>query len=139
MLYRKDDQWALCPYKVKYVQNEEELEAYTHDKQWWLNFAEKWDHTEILEFQDAEYTEEQLARLEEIRHYNKALMDECRAYAEEGTFPEGLEHPLRALQLQKENERLGVELSEREINEIIQGMQISEIEIELLELKMGGM
>lgn len=33
----------------------------------------------------------------------------------------------------------GIELSEREINEIVMGMQISDIEIGLLELKLGGM
>lgn len=41
-------------------------------------------------------------------------------------------------QLKKENEQLGIELSEREIQEIIQGIQISELEIQLLELQLGG-
>lgn len=40
--------------------------------------------------------------------------------------------------LEKENRQLGIELSEREINEIILGMQLSDLEIQLLELK-GGM
>ena len=42
------------------------------------------------------------------------------------------------LQLKKENEQQGVGISEREINEIIQGMQISDLEIQLLELQLGG-
>ena len=40
--------------------------------------------------------------------------------------------------IEKENRQLGIELSEREINEIIQGIQISDLEIQLLELQMGG-
>ena len=39
------------------------------------------------------------------------------------------------LNLEQENQRLGVELSEREIQEIVQGQQISELEIMIL----GGM
>lgn len=44
----------------------------------------------------------------------------------------------KILRLEKENKQLGVELSEREINEIMLGVQISDLEIQLLELK-GGM
>lgn len=40
--------------------------------------------------------------------------------------------------IEKENKQLGIELSEREINEIIQGLQISDLEIQLLELQIGG-
>lgn len=50
---------------------------------------------------------------------------------------------LRSIQssvnLEQENQQQGVELSEREINEIIIGVQISDIEIQLLELQLGGM
>lgn len=59
----------------------------------------------------------------------------------------------KAIQLEKENQQLGIELSEREIqeiiqgiaiyereiNEIVQGVQISDLEIQLLELQLGGM
>lgn len=38
----------------------------------------------------------------------------------------------------EENQQQGIELSEREIQEIIQGQQISDIEIQLLELQLGG-
>mgnify|MGYP000978073225 CR=1 FL=1 len=34
---------------------------------------------------------------------------------------------------------LGIELSEREVQEIIQGRQISDLEIQILELQIGGM
>lgn len=44
----------------------------------------------------------------------------------------------KIIRLEKENRQLGVELSEREIQEIAQGQQISNLEIKLLELQ-GGM
>lgn len=37
--------------------------------------------------------------------------------------------------LERENRQLGVELSEREINEIMLGVQLSDLEIQLLELR----
>lgn len=42
------------------------------------------------------------------------------------------------LLLNQENQKLGTEISEREINEIILGMQVSDLEIQLLELQLGG-
>ena len=49
---------------------------------------------------------------------------------------------LRSIQssvnLEQENRQQGIELSEREIQEIVQGRQISDLEIQLLELQ-GGM
>ena len=39
------------------------------------------------------------------------------------------------LRIEKENKQLWTELSEREINEIIQGLQISDLEIQLLEMQ----
>ena len=49
---------------------------------------------------------------------------------------------LRSLQsdirLEQENQQQGIELSEREIQEIIQGQQMSDLDIQLLELQ-GGM
>ena len=139
MLYRNQGrEWAICLYKVKYIQHGEELEQYTHDKQWWIDFADRWEHTEIVEFIDVAATDEQLARLEEIKHIPDGFGYECSQYVEFGVFPEGINHPLKTLQTTKENEQQGVSISEREINEIMQGMQISDLEIQLLELQLGG-
>lgn len=41
--------------------------------------------------------------------------------------------------LNEQNNQLGVQISEREINEIVLGMQMSDLEIQILELQMGGM
>lgn len=40
--------------------------------------------------------------------------------------------------LNEQNSQLGVQISEREINEIMLGMQLSDMEIQILELQMGG-
>ena len=40
--------------------------------------------------------------------------------------------------LNEQNNQLGVQISEREINEIVLGMQLSNLEIQILELQMGG-
>ena len=148
MLYRKGGEWALCPFLVVYTQHGQEIEQYTHDKQWWLDFAEEWDHTEIQEFQNVEWSDEEKARLEDIKHIPEGFFSDCATYVKTGLFPDEVEvedeeedggrqnnHPLQLLQRKKEAERLGIEVSEREINEIMQGIQLSEIEIKLL---MGG-
>lgn len=44
----------------------------------------------------------------------------------------------KIIRLEKENKQLGVDVSEREINEIIQGMEISDLGIRVLELEIGG-
>ena len=40
--------------------------------------------------------------------------------------------------LNEKNNQLGAQISEREINEIVLGMQMSDLEIQILELQMGG-
>ena len=45
----------------------------------------------------------------------------------------------KMLSLEKENKQLGIEISEREIQEIVQGQQISELEIQILQLQGGSM
>ena len=142
MVFYKNGRWHLCNEKVKYMQNGKEIEQYVgsegHD--WWIDFADKWEHTEIIQFIPVEPTQEQLDRLEEINELNipDGFGSMLSNYVENGTFPEGVSNPLRNLQAYKENIQQGIELSEREIQEIIQGRQISDLEIQLLELQLGG-
>ena len=139
MLYRKNGEWALCPHKVRYTQRGEELEQYTSDPQWWIDFANIWAHTEIVEISEVVWTEEEIARLEEIKHISEGYSAMCVDYVRSGEFPDEKEHkvhPLQYLRQQKENEKQGQNLSEREIQEIIQGQQLSDLDIRLL---MGGL
>ena len=142
MVFYKNGRWHLCNEKVHYTQNGEEITQYVgsegHD--WWVDFANKWEHTGIIEFIPVEPTQEQLDRLEEINELNipDGFGSMLSNYVENGLFPEGVSNPLRNLQAYKENIQQGIELSEREIQEIIQGRQISDLEIQLLELQLGG-
>ena len=142
MIFYRNRKWHICTEKVCYIQNGEEITQFIgsegHD--WWLDFEQKHEHTEIIEFVDVEATQEQLNRLDDVNQLNVgdgfgAILGD---YVDNGVFPEGVNYPLVLLQLKKENEQQGVGISEREINEIIQGMQISDLEIQLLELQLGG-
>jgi len=106
MVYYKNGQWHICAEKVRYLQYGEEITQYVgqegHD--WWVDFEQKWDHTKILEFVPVEPTSDQAARLEEVNQlripdgYGGIIGD----YVGDGAFPEGFTHPLRALQIQRE-------------------------------------
>lgn len=107
MIYYKNG-WHLCNEKVKYKQHDEEIIQYVmsegHD--WWVDFEEKWEHTEIIEFIPVEPTQEQLDRLEEINQLNipDGFGYECSQYVEFGIFPEGFNHVLRPIQILKQQE-----------------------------------
>ncbi|HLR58926.1 MAG TPA: hypothetical protein VK094_00410 [Pseudogracilibacillus sp.] len=130
MLYQKNGEWALSPYKVKYRQHGEECEKYTHDKKWWKDFAAKWDHTEILEFEDVTYSDEQKARLEEVKDVKEGFEYYAARYVLDGKFPNQLEpeerledHPLRVLQLEKENKQLGQVTTDLDIRILMQELK----------------
>ena len=108
MLYYKG-QWNFCTEKVRYIQHGEEITQYVgsegHD--WWVDFEQKWAHTEIIEFIPVEPpTEEQLKRLEEVNQLNipDGFVYECSQYVEFGIFPEGVNHVLRPIQIMKQQD-----------------------------------
>lgn len=141
LIFYKNNQWHLCGEKVKYIQHDEEIEQYvgSEGRDWWLDFEEKWEHTEIIEFIDVKPSEEQLNRFNEMLELNlgDGYSFELGEYVENAIFPDGFNHVLRPLQIMLENQRLGIEMSEREIQEIIQGQQLSDLEIQILELQLG--
>lgn len=90
------------------MQHGEEIEQFVgaegHD--WWIDFEQKHEHTEIIEFVDVVATNEQLARLDEVNQLNigDGFGEMLGNYVRDGIFPDGFTHPLRNLQLQKEQE-----------------------------------
>ena len=98
----------MCNEKVKYIQHGEEIEQYVgvegHD--WWVDFEEKWEHTEIIEFIPVVPTDEQINRLEEVNQLNikEGFGYECSQYVEFGIFPDGFNHVLRPIQILKQQE-----------------------------------
>lgn len=109
MIFYKNG-WHLCNEKVYYIQHGEEIIQYVmsegHD--WWVDFEEKWEHTEIIEFIPVEPTEEQISRYNEALQLNipEGFSGELSAYVEFGIFPEGINHPLKSLQDTKKIEGL---------------------------------
>ena len=103
MLYKDNEGLKLSAKKVRYIQNGEEIEQFVGSEgtQWWIDFANKWEHTNIIEFVDVVYTAEQLARYEEVKamDINESVLQE---YVENGMAGQGLE----VLALKKENEEL---------------------------------
>lgn len=106
MIYYERGQWHFCTEKVRYTQRGQEVEQYVgqEGKQWWLDFAAKWDHTEIIEFVPVEPTPEQVARLEKANRLRipDGYSETISNYVKNGVFPEGFTHPLRPLQIQEE-------------------------------------
>ena len=110
MIFYADGKWNMCSEKVKYLQHDEEKEQYVGSEghQWWLDFAGKWAHTEIVEFTEVNPTQEQFKRLEQINQLGvrDGFTGTFSDYVESGVYPEGLRHPLRILQTQSESEML---------------------------------
>lgn len=106
MVYYKNGQWHLCEEKVRYIQHDEEVTQYVgqegHD--WWVDFEQRWEHTQIIEFIPVEPTPEQVVKLEKVNQlrlpdgYGTLIGN----YVGDGVFPEGFTHPLRPLQIQEE-------------------------------------
>lgn len=126
--------------KYKAIEVEEQRENFVYDKQ---RFEQTLSNSnqpyKDLVYEDSTLTEEQQVRFEQIRDLPENAIGVCIDYVMEGKFPEGNNYPLRHIQLELEGQELGQELSEREINEIIQGRQLSDLEIKLVEMQSGGM
>ena len=80
----------MYPHKVKYIQHGETIEQWAlPDKQWWIDFADKWEHTEIIEFTESELTEGQIQRFEEISNdILEGFKEDYIHYIFHGLFPE---------------------------------------------------
>ncbi len=154
MIYYKNNNYHMCEHIVKYIQHGEELIQYVMSEgyEWWVDFEEKWEHTEIIEFIPVEPTEEQLGRFEEVIQLNipEGFGAELGNYVEFGIFPEGFNHVLKMLQLVKENEQLLIQSAENTAETIetililneMQKVEQAESNAELIELMMmlqGGM
>ena len=126
MLVKKGNRFELYPHKVKYIQHGKEIEQWAlPSKEWWTDFAEKWEHTEIIEFEEVGLTEEQLERFEDVKTgIPEAFASDCVDYILEGTFPDGVTHPLRQLEIKNQQ-------TEQDSYLIDQDFRLSMIEMEV--------
>ncbi len=106
MLIKDGDCFRLYPWKVRYRQHGQEIEQWAlPSKEWWTDFADRWEHTEILEFIEVELTEEQLARFEEIKDMPEDFMEMYIEYILTGNISNEVElptnHPFQIIKLRK--------------------------------------
>lgn len=106
LIYFKNNRWNVSTEKVRYIQHGEEIEQYVgvEGKQWWIDFEEKWDHTEIVEFIEVNPTQEQFKRLEQINQLGvrDGFSGTFSDYVENGVYPEGFNHPLKDIQISQQ-------------------------------------
>jgi len=116
LLYEKDNELKLSDKKVIFTERGEQKEKYIglEGEQWWNELASKHGHINIVEIQSANYTDEQLARYEEVKSL-KGDIDELRNYILDGTMSETTPEEIKSiteLKLKKENKELEGVLTE---------------------------
>ena len=85
MLYY-DNEWKICPFIAHYKAHGKPEFKYTNNKQWWINFVNRWWHHTDLSFTDANPTEAQQTRLDEVNAapIPEGFQAEASAYVESG-------------------------------------------------------
>ena len=106
MLIKKGNRFELYPHKVRYNQHGKEREQWAlPNKEWWVDFADKWQHTTIIEFQEVTLNQIQLERFAEVETgIPESFASACVDYILEGVFPDGITHPLRQLEIKKQQD-----------------------------------
>jgi len=110
MLYEKNNELQLADKKVIYTERGETKEKYIglEGEQWWNDIANKYEHINIVEITEVTYTNEQLARYEEIKAL-KSDIDELGKYVLDGVVETVKVDEIKTiaeLKLKKENEEL---------------------------------
>lgn len=112
MIIRKGSQYELYPHKIRYLQHGEEIEQWAlPNKEWWVDFADKWEHTEIIEFIEIELTAEQLKRFEDVKNMQEDFTSQYIEYILDGTFSDDIPktHPFTVARIVKNTEQLKLE------------------------------
>lgn len=142
MVFYKNNEWHISNNKVRFTDGGIESTQYigSEGMGWWASLEKLHDDIKILEFISVDIESGQVERLKEINElgikdgHSVVLSD----YVGDGLFPSEVNHVLKDLENKKASISQGIELSDREINEVVMAMQISNIEIDVLELKLGG-
>lgn len=140
MVFYKDNQWNISDVRVTYEDNGElnEKNVGLEGKEWWVDLEKLWDDIKIIQFDELTATEEQIQRLENV---NAANIPDGHGtivsnYVKLGKFPDSFTHKLKDVELKEVSREQGIDLSEREIEALQLALQISDLELQMLEL--GG-
>lgn len=107
MIIYENGEYTPCTYRVT-LQNRGVKEThYANFRTYWEDMVAKHDNLTNLNFEEITYNAEQDARLQEISELDipQGFQAEVREYVKNGNFPEGYEHPLSDLKLNKEREQ----------------------------------
>ncbi len=128
MLIKRGSRFDLYPWKVNYTQHGQQITQWAlPSKEWWENFEQKWEHTTIQSFEEVTLTEEQLQRYEEVKFgIPESFASACVAYILEGTFPEGITHPLRQLEIKKQQDEQDMYLIDQDFRLSLVEMGVGE-------------
>ena len=107
MIIYENGEYTPCTYKVTLQNNGVEDVHYTNFRTYWEDMVAKHDHLIDLSFEEISFTPEQDERLQEIAELDipQGFQSQVREYVETGNFPDGYEHPLSDLKLNKEREQ----------------------------------
>lgn len=140
MVFYKDNQWHISNLKVTYVDGGKRSEKNVglEGKGWWSELEKAHDDIQIIRFEELTIPKEQIQRLENINlagvpdGYGSIVSN----YVKLGKFPDEFTHRLKDIENEEVNREQGIDLSEREIEALYLAMQVSELEIKILEI--GG-
>jgi hypothetical protein len=110
LLYEKNNELQLADKKVIYTERGETKEKYIglEGEKWWNDIANKHEHINIVEITEVTYTNEQLARYEEVKTL-KGNLESLREYILNGEVIDVKNNEIKTimeLKLKNENKEL---------------------------------
>lgn len=101
MIEYKNGQWELCKLILSVTENGVSREVKVVDADWWIDFANKWEHFKIVSTTELVVTEEQKLRYANVKNMPEDFGDIYSQYVEFGTIADHahllVSHPFVAL------------------------------------------
>lgn len=140
MVFYKNNQWNISDATVTYKDGGKltTKSVGLEEKKWWSNLEKAWPEINIIQFEEILATEEQIQRLKKVNAANipDGYSSIVSNYVKSGKYPDEFTHRLKDIELKETSRKHGVDLSEREIEALQLALQISDLELQILEL--GG-
>jgi predicted mannosyl-3-phosphoglycerate phosphatase (HAD superfamily) len=114
MIIYENGEYTPCTYRVTLQNRGVEDVHYTNFRTYWENMVAKHDHLTNLNFEEVTFSAEQDARLQEISGLGipQGFQSQVREYVETGNFPDGYDHPLASLKINKEQSDQNKEIAD---------------------------
>lgn len=137
MLVYDNKRHALAQFAVHYTDGEDSGTHYANNLDYYKAFEERWDSFTIDKIEELTYTDEQVARLEEVAHMPEGYTEVYESYVIDGVIdtedmPDN--HPFVTFALKKENEELsnktamlGASLTQERLNNVKKSFEITQL------------